>query len=103
MGRLDDFEAGAERLRPADLTNARTHEADHNDASLDALLDAFQAARGEHVARLEALDSHNFAREALHPRLEQSMRLVDSCYFVAEHDDHHLAVITRLLSGERSA
>jgi hypothetical protein len=35
-------------------------------------------------------------RTALHPRLKRPMRLVDLCFFVAEHDDHHLATVTRL-------
>jgi len=34
---------------------------------------------------------------SVHPRLQQPMRLVDSLYFVAEHDDHHIAKISGLL------
>src|SRR5215210_811980 len=30
MGRLDDYEAGLDSLRAADMSNRRTHEADHN-------------------------------------------------------------------------
>ena len=33
---------------------------------------------------------------AIHPRLQQPMRLVDMLYFTAEHDDHHLAQMTEL-------
>jgi hypothetical protein len=39
-----------------------------------------------------------FARAIPHPRLKTPMRLVDHLYFVAEHDDHHLARIRELLS-----
>lgn len=39
-----------------------------------------------------------FARAMLHPRLKQPMRLVDHLYFVAEHDDHHLACIWELIN-----
>ena len=28
--RLDDYDAGAQTLRPADMTNRKTHEAQHN-------------------------------------------------------------------------
>ena len=35
-------------------------------------------------------------RTALHPRLETPMRMMDLFYFVAEHDDHHLARITAI-------
>ena len=36
------------------------------------------------------------ARTALHPRLRQPMSVVDLCFFVAEHDDHHLRTIDEL-------
>lgn len=103
LGRVDDFLVGEERLRPADLTNARTHEANHNDKPLPRLLDDFERERRNHVARLESLAVAEFGRVARHPRLDQPMRLVDSCYFVAEHDDHHLAVITRQRPAGRTA
>ena len=38
-----------------------------------------------------------FARTSLHPRLKQPMRLADHLYFVAEHDDHHVAKIWELI------
>ncbi|MFN8372037.1 MAG: hypothetical protein U0694_04075 [Anaerolineae bacterium] len=38
-------------------------------------------------------------RASKHPRLLQPMTLVDHIYFVAEHDDHHLAQVTRLKRG----
>jgi hypothetical protein len=38
-------------------------------------------------------------RTMLHPRLKQTMRLVDHLYFVAEHDDHHLAHILELVGS----
>jgi len=31
------------------------------------------------------------------------MRLIDHAYFAAEHDDHHLAQITRLLRASARA
>lgn len=94
--RLDDFENGAERLSAADLQNRRTHEANHNATPVRAIIDAFRTARAAIVRRLEAYDDALITRTALHPRLEQPMRLIDHVLFVAEHDDHHLATITRL-------
>jgi hypothetical protein len=46
---------------------------------------------------LDPLTLADAARTAVHPRLKISMRLVDLCYFVAVHDDHHLAVIRERL------
>jgi hypothetical protein len=43
------------------------------------------------------LRAEEFNRSLLHPRLKQPMRLVDHLYFVAEHDDHHLARIWEMI------
>jgi uncharacterized damage-inducible protein DinB len=96
-GRLEDLLAKAPRLRPADLQNRRTHEARHNDSQLGGLLQAFRSARLQTVHRLESLSSIELSRTAFHPRLEQPMSVVDLFFFVAEHDDHHLARITEIL------
>ena len=95
-GRLEDYDRGLETLRPADMTNRKTYEADHNAARVEELLARFRAARLRFVRRLEALDEKGVARTALHPRLQKPMRVMDMALFVAEHDDHHLASITEL-------
>ncbi len=97
MGRIEDFAAGAETLRPADLTNKRTHEADHNAKPIDDILTEFRTARLDIVTRLEAFGEDDILRIARHPRLETGMRVLDLAFFVAEHDDHHLAEITELI------
>jgi uncharacterized damage-inducible protein DinB len=94
--RIDDFLAGRETLSAADLTNRKTHEARHNERALAEILRGFRDARMALVARLRGQDPALFARTALHPRLKAPMRLVDHLYFVAEHDDHHLARIAEL-------
>jgi hypothetical protein len=85
------------RKAAADLTNRRTHEANHNAVPLANLLAAFRAARGELVRRLESFPDDGLAFTALHPRLKAPMNVVDLAYFVAEHDDYHLARISELL------
>jgi uncharacterized damage-inducible protein DinB len=96
LGRLDDLLAGAEYLRVADLTNQKTYDAQHNAHSLEAILAAFRRERLAFVRRLDDLTEGDITRTALHPRLKQPMRVLDHIYFVAEHDDHHLAQISRL-------
>lgn len=96
-GRLDDLLSGAEELRPADLQNRRTHEARHNDQPLVDLLSEFRCARMATVKRLDELEPGTLARTALHPRLKQPMTITDLFFFVAEHDDHHLARITEIV------
>ena len=95
-GRLEDYARGLDTLRPADLANRKTYEANHNDARIEDLLAQFRAARLRFVRRLESLGEDEVAASALHPRLNQPMRVIDMALFVAEHDDHHLATITEL-------
>lgn len=97
LGRLEDFVAAHERLRAADLTNRATHDAKYNARPIDEILTAFRAARTRLVGRLETLDSTVQRRTALHPRLDMPMRPVDHAFFIAEHDDHHLARISELI------
>jgi len=94
--RLEDYRAGAGALRPADLQNRRTHEARHNERPLAELHDGFRRGRSQLVFQLEGWDRGKLLVPAVHPRLQQPMRLVDMLYFVAEHDDHHLAHMTEL-------
>lgn len=95
-GRLEELLTGKETLREADLTNRTTHEANHNGASIDDLVARFHEERSRLVARLDTLANDDIVRTALHPRLKQPMRTVDLCLFVAEHDDHHLTMMTQL-------
>lgn len=96
-GRLEDLIERRQRLSHADLENRRTHEAGHNFRSIEALLGEFRVDRMATVRRLEELSEADLHRVALHPRLEQPMSVVDLFFFVAEHDDHHLARISELL------
>jgi hypothetical protein len=99
MARVDDFLAGGDLLTVADLTNRKTHEANHNRRELIGILVEFRAARLQLADRVGRIEPALFARSMLHPRLKQPMRLVDHLYFVAEHDDHHLARIWELING----
>jgi len=93
MGRLDDFEAG---LRAADMTNHKTHEANHNTDTLANILAAFRRERMEFVKRLDSYDDAVVERTAWHPRLQVKIRVLDLVFFIAEHDNHHLARISEM-------
>lgn len=95
-GRLDDYLAGTELLRAADITNRKTTEANHNRRPIAELTRAFREERLRFVERLEQWDSRLREQTAVHPRLKQPMRVIDMAWFVAEHDDHHLARMTEL-------
>ena len=96
MKRLDDFEAGRESLTAADMSNQKTDEANHNTNSIERILSAFRNERMAFVARLDSYDEAFVARTALHPRLNQKIRVIDLVFFIAEHDDHHLARVSEL-------
>jgi hypothetical protein len=91
MRRIHDFVSGAPTLSAADMTNRRTFEADHNATASADLVDRLRLHRDELIRQLEDLDDTIVARTAVHPRLQRPMSVVDWMYFVAEHDDHHLA------------
>ena len=95
--RVDDYASNKTELTVADLSNRKTHEARHNDRPVAEILAEFRKARLQLVSRVVQLDSAPFGSTRLHPRLKQPMRLVDHLYFVAEHDDHHLARIWELI------
>lgn len=84
-------------LTAADLNNTRTNEAGHNDKTLEQLIHQFTIERQRALESIYGLDHIMLSKTSLHPRLNQPMRLVDALYFVAEHDDHHIAVISNLL------
>ena len=95
--RVDDLLSRRPEMTPADLTNRRTHEANHNATALAGLLADFRRARALSVTRLQTVDDAALAHTALHPRLRLPMNLVDHIFFVAEHDDYHLARMSELL------
>lgn len=97
--RVEDYVGGRSELSVADLTNRPTFEARYNERALQEILADFRRARIEMVDRVEALDPALFGRVLLHPRLKVPMLLVDHLFFVAEHDDHHLAIIWRMIQG----
>ena len=98
LARVGDYVAGSEELAVADLLNRKTDEANHNARPLKQILAEFRSAREGLLMEVGELDVALFARAIPHPRLKTPMRLVDHLFFVAEHDDHHLARIWELLT-----
>jgi len=102
LARVEDYVVEKAELTATDLQNRRTDDAHHNERPLEQILGDFRATRTKLLWRVEDLDPRLFARPIPHPRLKTPMRLVDHLYFVAEHDDHHLARIWELLNAPRS-
>jgi hypothetical protein len=101
-GRIDDFLEGKEILRAADMSNAKTYAASHNDADIQNILEAFRQKRSRFIERLEKLPVEVLSKSALHPRLKVQMRPVDMALFTAEHDEQHFAIIHEIEKKLRS-
>src|SRR5688572_22291183 len=95
--RLQDFLDRKEILSAADMTNTKTKEARHNEKTLEQLMQQFTIERQRMLEAVYGFDKGTLGLTSVHPRLQQPMRLIDSLYFVAEHDDHHIAAISALL------
>jgi len=96
--RLQEYLSGATLLTPADPRNRLTYETDHDAMPVEAIVARFRAHRTQLVAEMESLVESQIASTALHPRLRRPLRLIDWAYFVAEHDDHHLAAARQALT-----
>jgi hypothetical protein len=99
LARVEDYVTAKHQLTVADLTNRKTDNANHNARPSQQILSEFRAARGILLKRVDELNPALFARAIPHPRLKTPMRLVDHLYFVAEHDDHHLARLWELVNA----
>jgi uncharacterized damage-inducible protein DinB len=98
LARVEDYVVANDQLTPTDLANRKTDEANHNARSLQKILAEFRAARETLLRRVDELDPALLVRTIPHPRLKTPMQLVDHLYFVAEHDDHHLARMWELVN-----
>jgi len=97
FARLEDFLSGQQTLTAADMENKRTRERKFNEIPVTDILREFRASREKLVALLDSVKESQVELTAHHPRLNQPMRLIDSYFFAAEHDDHHLAKINDLV------
>ncbi|MBI4473064.1 MAG: DinB family protein [Acidobacteria bacterium] len=96
LTRAHDIMLGKPVLTTADLSNRATHEGDHDQWPVAQLVERFEHKRRSLVSALRAASDGDLERSAQHPRLGTPMRLIDLAYFVAEHDDHHLARLREL-------
>ena len=99
-GRIDDFINRKDILRAADMSNAKTNFANHNQATIKDLLNNFTKKRDNFISRLSKLDVETQKFKSLHPRLQVAMRPIDMAFFTAEHDEHHLETIREMIRIE---
>ena len=97
FSRFTDIMTGASELTTADLTNQATYDAKYNEQDIENILDSFKEVRTQLIQLLRLVKEEDMAKQALHPRLGTPMKIIDLAYFVAEHDDHHLAMIQQIV------
>jgi uncharacterized damage-inducible protein DinB len=85
-------------LKKTDLANTKTHETNHDARDFADLIQEFKQHRHELMSVLRDVTEADLEKAAVHPRLGTPMKIIDLAYFVAEHDDHHLAQMTELLN-----
>ena len=95
--RLREFLGRAKVLSGADSSNRATERGNHRETPVAGILRKLRVGREELVHKLDALTEEEVGISAVHPRLQTSMRVIDWVYFVAEHDDHHLAMARRAI------
>jgi uncharacterized damage-inducible protein DinB len=95
--RLCEITESIPDMKVADLTNRKTHDALHKNKTYRELVAEFSLERKKLIAKLGSLNETDLDRSSKHPRLGTPMKVIDLAFFVAEHDDHHLAQMTWLL------
>ena len=97
LARTLEILADKKDLKIADLYNTKTHETPHDARDFDDLICDFRKNRQALMTVLEGVTEADLKKAAVHPRLGTPMTILDLAYFVAEHDDHHLAQISVLM------
>jgi uncharacterized damage-inducible protein DinB len=96
--RLKDYLSNASSLSSADVTNPITEAANHNAKSWIEIIEKTKQNRLHFTRQIAQLTPADLIRTARHLRLQQQMRLLDWLWFIAEHDDHHLAAASAAIS-----
>jgi uncharacterized damage-inducible protein DinB len=91
LGRVRDI------LDHKEIFERRTLKTDLQSEQIETLLRNFSAARHKLISLVENMDEQTASLTINHPRLQRPIRLIDTLFSTAEHDDHHLAKIRELV------
>lgn len=97
LKRLHEFNDFVTELSAADMSNKATESANHNERSLPDLMKTFETERKIFLDTYHSLREDSLQHAALHPRFKVPIKPVDLLFFVAEHDDHHIASILEII------
>jgi len=100
-GRVEDFMARRNMLCSIDLTDQERVLAIQHDRPLGDLLEEFRLRRVYLMERVLSMDPGAMRHRAQHPCRGMAMSVVDMVMYLAEHDDHHLALMRGILQLHR--
>jgi uncharacterized damage-inducible protein DinB len=95
--RLEDIGQRRSQLTQVDLTDQEHFVAGHGRREMGDLIEEFRLKRIYFSERIMAMGQAELLHRAAHPCTGRWMTPADILYFLAEHDDHHLALMRQLL------
>lgn len=97
--RVDDYAAQRSCLCRIELSDQDRILAGYTARALGDVLEEFRLKRTYFVERIQGLDAGALRHQAQHPCRDQRMTVADMVLYLAEHDDHHLVLMRKLLHG----
>lgn len=97
--RVEDFMARRATLCRIDMGAQEGVMARNRGRDPGDLLEEFRLGRNALVERIRSMDPGALRHCAQHPCMGRLLRPVDMAMYLAEHDDHHLALMRGLLTG----
>ena len=91
LGRAEDI------LARKEIFERRILKTDLQSDDVEKLVKIFSTARNKLITLVKDMDETTASLTINHPRLQKPIRLIDSLFSTAEHDDHHLAKIRELV------
>ena len=95
LKRIDEMKQGVSPMSPAVIQPGK----DYNAQPIKDVLNFFRTNRNKNLQKYKGLADSDLKKSSLHPRLKVIMNPVDLAWFDAEHDDHHLARISEIISA----
>lgn len=97
--RVDDFAAQRSCLCRIELSDQERILSGYTSRALGDVLEEFRLKRVYFVERVQGLDPGALRHTAQHPCRPERMTVADMVLYLAEHDDHHLVLMRKLLQG----